>query len=90
VGKVVAEKLLRSCPSVERIVLLVRPKKKVTPALRFEELLKSTVFDHMRTIRPNDFVEYAHSKFALVSGEQLFIVLMLYFRNVGLEAHNIE
>ncbi len=70
VGKVVAEKLLRSCPHVARIYLLVRKKKKTTPAQRFEELLTSTVFDTLRASR-KDFVEFARSKFALVNGDLL-------------------
>jgi fatty acyl-CoA reductase len=69
VGKVVAEKLLRSCPSVSRIYLLVRPKKKVSPSDRFVELLNSSVFDHLRSVKKDAFTEYARSKFCLVSGD---------------------
>jgi 1-acyl-sn-glycerol-3-phosphate acyltransferase/thioester reductase-like protein len=67
---VVAEKLLRSCPHVARIYLLVRKKKKVTPEQRFAELLTSSVFDQLRATR-KDFVEFARSKFALVTGDLL-------------------
>ena len=33
-GKVILEKILRSCPHVKKIILLVRPKKDVEPMAR--------------------------------------------------------
>ena len=42
-GKVLLEKLLRSCPRVERVYLLVRSKKNVAPKQRIDDLLDSKV-----------------------------------------------
>ena len=39
VGKQILEKLLRSCPAIERIYILVRPKRKKTVQERLEEIL---------------------------------------------------
>ena len=69
-GKVVAEKLLRSTPDVKRILLLVRPKKDKTPDERFTELLESSVFEHLRSQRP-DFEAFAREKCGVVTGDLL-------------------
>lgn len=42
-GKVLVEKLLRSCPDVKKIYLLVRPKGDVGSKERVEKLLDSEV-----------------------------------------------
>jgi fatty acyl-CoA reductase len=44
-GKVILEKLLRSCPDVKKIYIMVRPKRKVDPMNRVEkDILKSRCF----------------------------------------------
>lgn len=42
-GKALLEKLLRSCPSVATIFVLIRPKKDQTVDDRFKELLENPV-----------------------------------------------
>lgn len=42
-GKVLIEKLLRSCPSLKKIYFLIRQKKGKTPQQRINELLDSEV-----------------------------------------------
>lgn len=42
-GKVLVEKLLRSCPGIKNIYLLMRPKKGQSIDERLEELLKAPV-----------------------------------------------
>ena len=42
-GKVLIEKLLRSCPGINNIYLLIRPKGKKTVDDRISDLLNSTV-----------------------------------------------
>ncbi len=49
-GKVLVEKLLRSCPSIKTLYLLVRPKKGVDCAARIEQLLDSEVRSEIRKI----------------------------------------
>ena len=36
-GKVILEKLLRSCPDIGQIYVMVRPKRKIEPMKRVEE-----------------------------------------------------
>lgn len=42
-GKALVEKILRSCPEVKRLYLLVRPKKGKEPEQRIEEITASKV-----------------------------------------------
>lgn len=48
-GKVVIEKLLRCCPDLENIYVLMRPKKGLNPEQRFEEFQKHEVFNRIRS-----------------------------------------
>lgn len=50
-GKVLVEKLLRKCPDIKEIILLVRNKKGKTPKERLEELFKNPLFDLVRDLR---------------------------------------
>jgi len=42
-GKVLLEKLLRSCPTITRIYVLIRPKKGFCVEMRLTQLLESKV-----------------------------------------------
>ena len=46
VGKVLIEKLLRTCPHLSRIYILIRPKWNQTVEERFKNLLNSSVSAH--------------------------------------------
>ncbi|XP_022197920.2 fatty acyl-CoA reductase 1 [Nilaparvata lugens] len=54
-GKVLLEKLLRSCPAVDKIYLIVRSSRGKSPAERFEEIKKLALFDKLRTASPSSF-----------------------------------
>ena len=43
VGKQIIEKLLRSCPAVDQINILMRSKKNMSPEERLDQLLLSPV-----------------------------------------------
>lgn len=43
IGKVLVEKLLRSCPDVECIYILMRPLKEKTAACRLQEFTENKV-----------------------------------------------
>ncbi|KAG7214096.1 hypothetical protein KM043_001455 [Ampulex compressa] len=47
-GKALLEKLLRSCPRLATIFLLIRPKKDQTVEQRLKGLLENSVFDRIR------------------------------------------
>lgn len=51
-GKVLIEKLLRSCPDVKRIYVLIRPKKGNAPAKRVNLFREDQVFDRLREESP--------------------------------------
>lgn len=53
-GKVLLEKLLRSCPGVSKIYLLIRPKKGENAQERLQQLMCSPLFDLLRKERPTD------------------------------------
>lgn len=46
-GKVLVEKLLRSCPDIDKIFLLMRPKKGKTVEERLKEILQLPVSNAM-------------------------------------------
>ncbi|XP_043919500.1 fatty acyl-CoA reductase 1-like [Protopterus annectens] len=63
-GKVLLEKLLRSCPTVNAVYILVRPKAGQTPRQRVDEMVICKLFDRLRDEQP-DF----EKKIIAVSGE---------------------
>ncbi|XP_022082827.1 fatty acyl-CoA reductase 1-like isoform X2 [Acanthaster planci] len=52
IGKVLVEKLLRSCPTLKQIFLLVRPKAGQTARERLSVITKSKLFDKIREESP--------------------------------------
>ncbi|XP_009459702.1 PREDICTED: fatty acyl-CoA reductase 1 isoform X2 [Nipponia nippon] len=52
-GKVLLEKLLRSCPKVKAVYVLVRHKAGQTPEARVEEIISCKVFDRLRDEQPD-------------------------------------
>lgn len=47
-GKVLIEKLLRTCDGIEKIYILLRPKRGVESEQRFEEYLRNPIFERIR------------------------------------------
>ncbi|KAI5640417.1 male sterility protein domain-containing protein [Phthorimaea operculella] len=66
-GKVLIEKLLRKCPDIQQILLLVRTKKGKTPRQRIEELFHDALFEKVRTMRGG--VEPLLQKMTLIAGD---------------------
>lgn len=52
IGKVLLEKLLRSCPGVKQVYLLVRGKSGEGPETRLEAMIKSKVFERLKQEQP--------------------------------------
>ncbi|XP_073965099.1 putative fatty acyl-CoA reductase CG5065 isoform X1 [Choristoneura fumiferana] len=65
-GKVLVEKLLRCCPGIKRIYLLMRSKKGLSITERLEDFLKSQVFSNLHENNPKCF-----EKLRLVPGDIL-------------------
>ncbi|GBN08699.1 Putative fatty acyl-CoA reductase CG5065 [Araneus ventricosus] len=64
IGKVLVEKLLRSCPGIQTVYILMREKRGKEPKQRLEELLNCKVFDLVKKENP----EAVH-KVAIVHGD---------------------
>ncbi|XP_043481873.1 putative fatty acyl-CoA reductase CG5065 [Leptopilina heterotoma] len=56
-GKVLVEKLLRSCPGIKNIYLLMRPKKGQNVQQRLQELLNAPLFGKIRRDSPHDLTK---------------------------------
>ncbi|OAD61911.1 hypothetical protein WN48_07108 [Eufriesea mexicana] len=63
-GKVLVEKLLRSCPEIRNIYVLIRPKKGQDVQERLRELLNGPLFEKLRRDAPNEL-----SKIVPVAGD---------------------
>lgn len=64
-GKVLVEKLLYSCSDLDRIYLLMRPKKGLAAEQRLKEMYSIPCFDRLRAEKPDIF----KSKVFLVCGD---------------------
>ncbi|EDS42239.1 conserved hypothetical protein [Culex quinquefasciatus] len=53
-GKVLIEKLIRSCPDVGQVFVLVRPRRGKSPEERIAELVKVPLFDKVREMHPEN------------------------------------
>lgn len=65
-GKQLIEKVLRSCPAVDQIMVLIRSKKNKNPEERLDQLFDSKVFDRLKVEQPN-----YRSKITAVAGDIL-------------------
>ncbi|XP_034234298.1 putative fatty acyl-CoA reductase CG5065 [Thrips palmi] len=52
IGKVVVEKLLRACPDIGNIYVLLRPRKGQEPAARLKAMMDVPLFDRLRQENP--------------------------------------
>lgn len=66
VGKVLVEKLLRSCKGIDKIFVLLRPKKGETMEKRFENFKNLKVFENLRSSDPK-----ALEKLVAIEGDLL-------------------
>ncbi|KAF7401192.1 hypothetical protein HZH68_007012 [Vespula germanica] len=54
-GKVLIEKLLRSCPDIKELFILMRPKKNMLIEERFEKIFTLPLFDKLREMNPSAY-----------------------------------
>lgn len=54
-GKALIEKLLRDCPKLKKIYVLLRPKKNKNCHERLNEILNNTLFNRIRKENPESF-----------------------------------
>ncbi|XP_028027134.1 putative fatty acyl-CoA reductase CG5065 [Bombyx mandarina] len=78
-GKVLVERLLWTCPEIERIFLLMREKKEVSPEKRLAQLKQSQVFDVIREYCPGQL-----EKLYLIPGDTTAPNLGLSVESIGL------
>lgn len=77
-GKVLIEKLLRSCPGLNRIFILIREKKTKSAAERLEDLKKIQVFNRLHSECPHTL-----AKMVAVNGDMMELGL-------GISAEDLE
>ncbi|XP_028177308.1 fatty acyl-CoA reductase wat-like [Ostrinia furnacalis] len=63
-GKLLSEKLLRSCPDIKKLYMLARPKKNKDTTKRIQEQFDDVLYDKLRKERPN-FIQ----KIVVVEGD---------------------
>nr|CAD7397171.1 unnamed protein product [Timema cristinae] len=63
-GKLLIEKLLRSCPAIKKIFIIIRPKRGKSPEERKEKLLQCVIFDSLKATNP-----IFHEKLVMVAGD---------------------
>ncbi|KAM0729342.1 Fatty acyl-CoA reductase 1 [Formica fusca] len=63
-GKVLIEKILRSCSDIQEIFILMRPKKELSLNERFEKMLNLPLYDKLREEQPSNL-----KKLVAVSGD---------------------
>jgi len=69
-AKSVLERVLRAVPDVERIHLLVRPRRGVEPVERvWSSVFSSPLFDALRALHGEGFEDFVRSKVAVVTGD---------------------
>ena len=70
VAKVLLEKLIRTVPDLGRVVLLIRAGEHGDARARFErEIAASSVFDHLRAVRPVWLERFLAERVECVTGE---------------------
>ncbi|CAL1688894.1 unnamed protein product [Lasius platythorax] len=52
-GKMLVEKLLRSCSDISTMYLLIRPKKDKCPEIRLDDIFENPLYDRLKTEVPN-------------------------------------
>lgn len=69
VGKALIEKLLRSCPDIKRIYVLVREKRGKRAQERLSELTESRFFDRNRELEPDGGKRTLEEKLVAIEGD---------------------
>lgn len=90
-GKVLVEKLIRSCPGIKKIYLLIRPKRGQEINARLSEILNGPLFDKLRKERPNDLSKKIVPIHGDITSEELGISesdQALLSRNVSIVFHS--
>ena len=68
-GKVILEKLMRTCPKINKFYIMVRPKRNIDPFDRIKnEILSSYVFSRVKQ-QHDDFNAWAQSKIEPIVGD---------------------
>lgn len=72
IGKVLVEKLLRSCPDIKEIYLLMRGKKGKSPSERLQDIISLPVSVHeiVSWMSPNIFTFLCQQLFDVLKKEQ--------------------
>ncbi|XP_058448455.1 putative fatty acyl-CoA reductase CG5065 [Malaya genurostris] len=84
-GKVLIEKLLRSCDGIKHIYVLLRPKRGLSSEQRYREFVKHPVFDRLREKMP-----FVLEKMVCVGGDITLPRLGLSEKDMQLMLENVN
>ncbi|XP_058816569.1 putative fatty acyl-CoA reductase CG5065 isoform X2 [Topomyia yanbarensis] len=84
-GKVLIEKLLRSCDGIKHIYVLLRPKRGLTSEQRYREFVKHPVFDRIRAKMP-----YVLEKMVYIGGDITLPLLGLSEKDMQLLIESVN
>ncbi|XP_065083365.1 putative fatty acyl-CoA reductase CG5065 [Ochlerotatus camptorhynchus] len=84
-GKVLIEKLLRSCDGIKKIYILLRPKRGLTSEQRYREFIKHPAFDRLRQTEP-----FVIDKMVCVGGDITMPQLGLSEKDMQLLVENVN
>ncbi|XP_053203007.1 fatty acyl-CoA reductase 1-like [Panonychus citri] len=84
-GKVLIEKLLRDCPTLGTIYVLLRARGGQLPQSRLRELLESQIFDSIRSVNPSIL-----TKVKSISGDITFEGLGLNYNDLSELKENVS
>jgi len=56
-GKVLVHKLLHSCPELDKLYVLIRPKRDVIPQIRLDKMFEGPLFNHLKKVNPSCFTK---------------------------------
>jgi fatty acyl-CoA reductase len=68
IGKLIVEKLLRICPAIGKIFVLVRPARNLTSKARLKRIFASKCFDKLREMHSN-FLTFIEDRVQLIEGD---------------------
>ncbi|KAI9553796.1 ABC protein [Daphnia sinensis] len=84
-GKVLVEKLLRACPGIERLYLLMRPSRGQSVECRLQGLIQNQIFDKVKKQQPD-----VMGKITAVTGDMTSLGLGLSPSNLQLLLDNVS
>ncbi|KAK5638606.1 hypothetical protein RI129_012901 [Pyrocoelia pectoralis] len=86
IGKVLIEKLLRSCPKIDKIYILIRTKKGKTPEERINAITETPLFEKLK----KEYPDAIKNKLKLINGDVTELQLGISTSDANLLIENVS